>query len=166
MPNKLNTFLLGTTLIVFITGCASPDADAPIVSYNIAPKPDVAIVRQTLQTYQAGKTTFADFKRDAGLVMMQRPSIALPKLSYLGRPPAIPLRPQSTTPDQAKSEPVTYYGVPAGSPWILYGFQDNMNINRGTLTETHTFFVGDINHVISILEFDKQGNLTKILPYQ
>src|SRR5947209_5180326 len=37
-----------------------PDIEAGYGS----PQPDVAVVAQTLQSYQVGKTTFADFKRD------------------------------------------------------------------------------------------------------
>ena len=85
-------------MITFIGGCASP-------------QPKVDVVAQTLQTYQVGKTTFADFKKDAGLVIVERPTPKMPT-SYLS--------PQPTTPDELRPKTQKVYAVPVGSPWKIY----------------------------------------------
>jgi hypothetical protein len=147
MQRKLNIVSIGIAFIVFISGCASPDGDTPIVAYGIAPTSNVSVVRQTLQSYQAGKTTFTDFRKDAGLVTADRQP----------RPPLY-IKPQP-------ADPQKNYMASDGSPWKIYSLMFNARILNGVLFETNTCVVGDTNHPISILIFDGQGKLTRILLY-
>ena len=145
--------LPSTALMTFLAGCASPKED-PIVVISTAPRIDVAIVSRTLQTYKVGQTTFMDFKKDAGLSLVERPDPASGQRSYLN--------PQPSIFDRLKTEKV--YAAPAGSPWKIYETGNSFTLDHGKYTETHKFVVGDINKPISILAFDREGNLTSISP--
>ena len=134
--------LAWAALITFVAGCASPP-------------PDVRVVAKTLATYQVGKTTFADFKKDAGLFMKEPPAPSVPaQKSYLN--------PQSPTFDQLKTQKV--YAVPEGRPWKIYETGNTFTLNHGKYSETHKFVVGDVNKPISILAFDREVNLISIAP--
>lgn len=132
-------------LITLMTGCASPRPDI-----------DVAIVTQTLQSYQVGKTTFADFKRDAGLKIVARPDpapappVPLNSGYILYPPPAWNPRMQML------------YVLPQGSPWRIYGVQHYTNMMSRESSRTERFVVGDIDHPISILIFGGDGSLLSI----
>jgi hypothetical protein len=144
MHRYLHVLLTGAASIAFITGCTSPQID-------------VAIVNQTLQTYQPGKTTFKDFKKDAGLIVVERPAPDyFNQHSYLNPQPAIPY--------QAIPKTQTNYDVPAGSPWKIYETGQSVSFINGKFSQAYKFAVGDINHPISILAFDGHGNLTSISP--
>jgi hypothetical protein len=142
MNHKAAT-LLTLALIAFITGCASQP-------------PDVAIVAQTLQTYEVGKTTFADFKRDTGLTIVQR------------SPAAEPAQPLYLLYQQPTWIPMTQwvYRVPAGSPWRIYGVQHYWKVHKWEWGSSRSdrFTVGDIHHPISILTFGGDGDLINISP--
>ena len=127
-------------MITFIGGCASP-------------QPNVDVVAQTLQTYQVGKTTFADFKKDAGLVIVERPTPKMPT-SYLSPKPA--------TPDELRPKTQKVYAVPVGSPWKIYEIGETATLDHGKFWHTSRFVIGDTQKPISILAFDDQGNLTGI----
>lgn len=145
-------------LIVLVGGCAEP-------------KPDVAVVTSTLQTYRVGVTTFADLKRDARLVMVEQ---------RITNPPPIPrsyLMQQAGVTNPAllagdviyNNKPPTVrtvhvYGVPSGSPWKIYETGETESFINWKHTRTQEFVVGDINKPISILSFDERGNLVGISP--
>src|SRR5438477_3870126 len=135
-------------LMAFLAGCASPKED-PIVVISMAPTLDVAIVSRTLQTYKVGQTTFLDFKKDAGLSLAERPNPASEQRSYFN--------PQPSIFDRLKTEKV--YAAPPGSPWRIYGTEYYRGLDHGKLSETYKFVVGDINKPISILAFDREGDL-------
>ena len=129
--------------LALVTGC---------VSYP-PPGVDVAIVTQTLQSYQVGKTTFADFKRDTGLIIGQRPEpagVGDAQLYYYYLQP--PWNPRLSR----------VYSVPNGSPWRIYGVQHYTDLTMRESSRTERFVVGDINHPISILTFRGDGSLISI----
>jgi hypothetical protein len=130
--------LFGIALAAFITGCSSP-------------QPDVDIVAQTLQTYQIGKTTFADFKKDSGLTEAEEP---IPQQQSYLPPPAL----------SAAPVPTTHRVYKVVMPWRVYQQSENVSFMNGHLSETQIFVVGDIQHPISILTFNGSGHLTDVSP--
>ena len=140
---KYGSFIL-TALVAVIAGCASP-------------RPKIDVVAQTLRTYQVGKTTFQDFKKDAGLIMTERPTPNFqPQHSYLN--------PQRQNVLEMMTKTQTVYGVPQGSPWKIYETGENVSLISGRFSRKLMFVVGDINKPISILTFDGKGGLAEISP--
>lgn len=141
-------------LIVLVGGCSMP-------------QPDVAVVHTTLQAYRIGVTTFDDFKRDTHLAMVEQTITNAPPFpqSYLMQQAGVPdqARPDSVViykpPTQKK---VLVYEVPVGSPWKIYETGVSENFSHGVFSSTRKFVVGDIDKPISILSFDKQGQLVSI----
>src|ERR1043165_2698183 len=118
---KYGSFVL-TALVAVIAGCASP-------------RPNIDVVAQTLRTYQVGKTTFQDFKKNAGLIMTE------PQHSYLN--------PQHQNVMEMMTKTQTVYGVPQGSPWKIYETGENVSLISGRFSRKLMFVVGDINKPIS-----------------
>jgi len=121
-------------LIAFATGCSSS-------------QPDVTVVAQTLQSYQPGKTTLAEFIKDSGLTVTNQPNSSQPP--YLS---------------QDSSPPATHQVYTAVKPWWIYETSENMSFIHLKFSQTQKYVVGDIHHPISILTFDGTGTLTSISP--
>jgi hypothetical protein len=138
------TFAIWIASAAFLAGCASS-------------RVNVAVVSQTLQTYQVGRTTFWDFKRDAVLTLVVRTNPAV-------QHPTSYLTPTNTFTDILSPTPVKYYASPKGSPWKIYETQETRTSINGRSKHTWKFVVGDLNRPISILTFDSGGALTEISP--
>ena len=128
-------FLLLLLLIgsLMWTGCNAPQSEPPVKT------PRVEVLATTLQNYQPGTTTFAQFKGDAGLTAPGETLI-------------------STNPAMEENT--------ALSPWKIYGVSVNVN-QKGLFGARHKFFiytVGDTTHPISTLTFTPNGELASITP--
>jgi len=111
-------------------------------------QPKIEVVAQTLQSYQAGKTTIKDFIKDADLVNATFPP---PYDVGTNPPPEFLLK--------------CIFKTTAGSPWVIYetGLEEGNNFGLG-FTRTRKYVVGDTNKPICILAFDKKGILSNISP--
>jgi hypothetical protein len=126
-------------LLLAVTGCASSRRNRDVV-------------RNTLASYQIGRTTFQDFKKDAGLVQTQRP------------PPKEP--PSYLNPNRASWFPQTQTAWISQSPWRIYETAEYSGLSKGTFTQHWKFVVGDQTQAICILTFDGQGRLANISPVE
>ena len=130
-------FLFCTISILLVGNCS-------------APEPNVEAVSQTLQTYQVGKTTIEDFIRDADLINATFP-------------PPYPT-------DVGTNPPASFllkcnFRTTPGSPWKIY--ETGLETKHGygfEFKQTRKYVVGNTNKPISILAFDKEGNLESISP--
>lgn len=118
-------------LIVAVAGCVSNASQADEVA-------------ATLQSYQPGKTTFEDFKRDARLEVAGLPATLV---SYKG-----------------SSEVSRLYVTMRTSPWRIYKRGDYLTVNDWRVGHLWQFAVGNEHQVISVLTFNGQGQLVGILP--
>src|SRR5437868_7012485 len=105
-------------LVAVLAGCASPDPQIVIVSTE-SPHPDAGIVAHTLQSYVVGKTTFADFKKDSGLIVAKHQTRSMPG----------PWAP--------------------GAIWKIYETSETGTVRGGKFLITRKFVVGDFNRPIS-----------------
>ncbi len=103
---------------------------------------DVGAVLATLKSYQVGKTTFGDFKRDAGLVLVKGSDYVWPGQQFF----------------------LSQYVVPKGSAWQLYGINKFLVGGRDETNSTWTFKVGDTVRPIFNLTFLGTGQLVAIAP--
>ena len=134
---------------------------------------DVAtdVVRKTIQSYRAGVTTFADFKKDAALEELKPDSSNPPARSYLD--------PGMDATDSKMSGGMTVYITSEKSPWkILEQGAESSSESRTTSgslfgkpgsssssTKKLKFVVGDSKGAVCILDdFDGDGKLNEIKP--
>lgn len=107
-------------------------------------------VRATLSRYEVGKTTFADFKRDARLVYtvreMNNPWYGK---SYINPKP------------QPKKITINGWQTAPGSPWKIYETSTYYFIQGPKRIDERTFAVGDAEHAMAILTFEAETVLKK-----
>lgn len=167
--NHIIRNLITLVLTAFLAGCATGKSEVAkesavktdvVAKPAVVAKPDVAIVAQTLAKYEVGHIIFSDFKKDAGLMVVERTVTpkAWPK-SYI----APQLFPQQTA-DDLKPRIEQTYETPAGSPWKIYEVGHFTYGTNGVYSKMDKFVVGDINHAISILSFDEWDRLASISP--
>lgn len=152
---------VGVAALVLLAGCASPPANVKSAPSTATATPDIAVVARTLKTYQPGKTTFDDFKRDAHLLDEPPPA---PPRSYLN-PDPVSISGTSSNPH--------YYSAPEGGPWMIFETSEEQtstttsSTGAGTSSSTtysRKYVVGDVKKPICVLVFDQQGVLTGISP--
>jgi hypothetical protein len=143
---SLEKIVVCPALVAFLAGCSSPQSN-------------VQVVARTLQSYQVGKTTMADFIRDAHLVNATLPK---PSPSYLDSG-------MFSIPDESRN----VYEAPAAGPWKIYESSVDQTSTKtsstisgisSTFTYSQKFVVGDVKKPICILSFNQRGDLTNISP--
>jgi hypothetical protein len=133
--------LLRIGLLLLLVGVLAGCASEPLGQSRRDASDPVAM---TLQSYQTGKTTFADFKRDAGLETAGLPATLV---SYRGA-----------------SEVSRIYLTAPASPWRIYKRGDYLTVNDWRVGHLWQFAVGNAHQVISVLTFNGRGQLVSIAP--
>jgi hypothetical protein len=134
----------GLALLLFISGCATSPSGGNSVG-------------ETLKSYQVGKTTFRDFKRDARLTFEVR-TVDNPnaRRSYL--------HPNS----QPKKITREGWVVSPGSPWKIYETGNYWFYGTGPegkkSVDERSYVVGDTKRPMMILTFEGETTLKKMTP--
>jgi hypothetical protein len=131
-------------LIAFMAGCASS-------------QPKVGLAARTLRTYQVGKTTFADFAKDASLVLVERPA---PNFQSQNSD----LKAQPWSEKEVKPQTEKVYQASHGSAWKIYGTGTDVSLSSGRWSSRSRFVVGDVAKPIFVLTFDGGDHLIDISP--
>jgi hypothetical protein len=131
-------------LIAFVAGCASS-------------QPKIGLVGRTLQTYQIGKTTFADFAKDATLVLVERPAPNFQNQNSDSKA-------QPSSEKQVKPQTEKVYEASHGSAWKIYGTGTDVSLTSGRWSSKSRFVVGDVAKPICVLTFDGGDHLIDISP--
>gem|GEM_PF-5695976 len=139
---------LACLLSFTFAGCITP----PTAKKNVG---------ETLSRYEAGKTTFRDFKRDARLVY----AVHEVDNPFYGRTD-IPPQPQP------KKNKVKGWQPAPGSSWKIYqtstyAYTIGPGMAGGPKTvDERNFAVGDLEHPLFILTFEAETVLKRITPIQ
>jgi hypothetical protein len=147
--------LTWTALAVLMAACGSQPSD---------------VVRKTIQTYQIGVTTFADFKKDASLEEMKPDSDKPPTHSYLN--------PELDSVDSKMPGGSQFYTTSKKNPWQILeqntesvsefhsisGLFSGKPSSSSSNTKKSKFVVGDVKGPVCILVFDDAGKLTELKP--
>ena len=115
------------------------------------------MVTAALNSYQVGKTTLEDLKKDTGMALVGIPAdpVIFPPKSYIfPQPFSIKL-----------PDPMLYI-LPPGSPWKIYETRPKMEIFNGKTTRAWAFVIGDTNKPVCLIEFGFDNVLTNISPVQ
>lgn len=124
----MKTLLMTVSMcsVLWLAGCATHKSESSVA--------------RTLDSYQVGTTTFADFKHDSHLIESER---------------VAPTPPDVSAPRQI----VRTYRVPRGSHWRIFSTGDVTNIKNGNVSRKREVTVGTNTRPLYQLTFSDAGML-------